>query len=110
MVILRFDFHLLRIWAPERKEGAGAPEVVRNTQGHARRGDAQSGGCRPGGKRDEEGSLMRYAMRPQRRPDVALPLYEHCGMLAPRRAPDKQPHRGDGLVRTRMVLTRPMLR
>ena len=30
-----------------------------------------------------------YAMRPQRRPDVALPLYEHCGMLAPRRAPTR---------------------
>ena len=51
-----------------------------------------------------------YAMRPQRRPDVALPLYEHCGMLAPRRAPDKEPHRGDGSVRTRMAHARPMLR
>ena len=103
-------FHRLRFWALKWKEGAGAPDVVRNTQGHARRGDEQNGGGRPGGKRDEEGSLMMYTMRPEQRPDVALPLYEHCGILAPRRAPDKQPHRGDGLVRTRMVHTRPMLR
>ena len=104
------DFLCIRFWALEWKEGAGAPEVVRNTQGHARRGDEQNGGGRPGGKRDEEGSLMMYSMRPQRRPDVALPLYEHSGILAPRLAPDKEPYKGDGSVRTRKVNARPMLR
>ena len=103
-------FHRLRFWALEWKEGAGAPEVVRNTQGHARRGDEQNGGGRPGGKRDEELSVTIYATRPRRCPDVDLPPYEHFGTLAPRQPPDEGPHRGDVSARTKRLHVRPTLR